>query len=161
SSRSFISRREQALSFRPIQGAIERTGEPVEQRVDLRGRDDQRWTDREHVANYEAHDQLLLFGEAHRARADTRFRVERGLGPAVGDKLNGANEPEAARLSDQRMLAERGEAGLELRRFARRLLGDALARVDVERLERHRRRDRMAGISETVGKRADLAALLQ
>ena len=72
-----------------------------------------------------------------------------------------ADEPEAARLADQRVLAERGQPGLEMRRLARRLLGDALARIDVERLERHRRRDRMARIGEAVAEGADLAALIE
>ena len=55
------------------------------------------------------------------------------------------DEPQTASLSDQRVLAECGQSGLEMRRLACDLLGDALARVDIERFERHRRRDRMRG----------------
>ena len=92
---------------------------------------------------------------------DAGLRVERALGGLVGHELDGADEADAARLADQRMVAERGEPGLELRRLARGLLGDALARVDFERLERHRRRDRMARIGEAVAEGADLAALVE
>ena len=59
------------------------------------------------------------------------------------------------------MLAERGEPGLEMRRLARGLLSDAFARIDVERLERHRRRDRMTRVGEAVAEGADLAAFIQ
>ena len=84
-------------------------------------------------------DQPLVFGEAHGAWSDAGLRVERAFGFLVGHQLDGTDEPEAARVSDQRVLAERRKPGLELRRLARSLLGDALTGVDVERLERDRR----------------------
>src|SRR5262249_11137526 len=142
----------------PIQGLIERAAEAVEQFVDLRRRDDQRRTDRYDIADEEAHDQSLLFGAAHGPRPDPSLGLERTFGLLVGDKLAGADEPQAASLPDQGVLAERGKSGLELRRLARGLLGDALARIDVERLERHRRRDRMTRIGEAMAEGADLAA---
>src|SRR5262249_26525050 len=138
----------ESFALDPIQGLIERAAEAVEQLVDFRRRDDERRTDRYDIAGEEAHHQPLLFGTAHGARPDPGLRLDGTFGLLVAARLAGANEPQAASLSDQRVLAERGKPGLELRRLARDLLGNALARVDVERLERHRRRDRMPRIGE-------------
>src|SRR5215471_18048198 len=126
----FFSGSDQPLALDPIQGPVERPGEALEQRIDLVGRDDQRWADRDHVAGDEAHDQPLLLGEANRPRADAGLGLEQALACLVGDQLDRADHPVAARLADQRMLAELGEPRLELRGLARRLLGNALARVN-------------------------------
>src|SRR5262249_61683711 len=127
----------------PSEGLIERAAEAVEQLIDLRRRDDERRTDRYDIADEEAHHQPLLFGRAHGARPDPGLRLERTFGLLVGNKLDGADEPQAASLADQGVLAKRGKPGLELRRLARDLLGTALARVDVDRLHMHPRRDRI------------------
>ena len=50
---------------------------------------------------------------------------------------------------------------LELRRHRRDLVDDPFARIDLERLERDRGRDRMARIGEAVAEGADLAAFVE
>ena len=52
--------------------------------------------------------------------------------------------PEPARLADQRMLAERVEAAPGTAAPSPRLLDDAVALVDLDRLQRDGGRDRMA-----------------
>ena len=134
--------------------------ELVEQLVDLGRLDDQRRADRDHVARDEAHDQAFGLGVAHhrarRRRASDRTAV---LASLVGGKLDRADQAHAARLADQRMIAERHQALLELRRACRRGLEDLVALVDLQRLQRDRGRDRMARIGEAVAEGADLAAL--
>src|SRR2546425_927003 len=99
--------------------------------VGLCRRDDQRWTDRHDVAHQETNDQPFLFGVAHRPRANACPGVEGTFGLLVGDQFDATDKAETARLTNQRMLAERGEPGLEMRRLARGLLSDAFARIDV------------------------------
>ena len=77
--------------------------------------DDERRTKRQGVAGKRAHDQALRFGEGDAARADALLRLERLLGALVADHLEAADEAEAARFADQRMLAELLQAALELR----------------------------------------------
>src|SRR5215469_11527565 len=67
------------LALHPIERAIERAAKPVEQRIDLLRRDDERRTDRDRVARKEAHDQPFLLGKPHRARPDAGLGIERAL----------------------------------------------------------------------------------
>src|SRR5262249_57453920 len=94
----------------------------------------------------EANDQSLLFGVAHGPRPNARLRLERAFALLVRNQLETADQPEPPRLSDQRMLAERGKASLEMRRLAHGLLGDALAPINLDRLDRHPRRNRMPAL---------------
>ena len=93
------------LALRPIERAVERAGEPVEQLVDLGWRDDQRRAERDDVARQETHDQTLLLGELHaRAAPTAALASNERLARLVGDEFDRADEPEPARLADQRML---------------------------------------------------------
>src|ERR1041384_5794858 len=51
--RAFWLRREQLLPFRPVERLVERAGKLVKQLVDLSRLDDQRRTDRDHIAGDE------------------------------------------------------------------------------------------------------------
>ena len=67
-----------------------------------------------------AHDQPFLLGEAHAAGGDALLGIESALARLVGDELEAAHQPHAARLAHQRMLAELLEMLLELRDARRR-----------------------------------------
>src|SRR5271165_3206789 len=95
---------EQSLGHRPIQGPVERPRQAVEHLVDLMCGDDQRRAKRQGVAGERAHDQALRLGKGDAARADALLRLERLLGALVRDHLEAADEAEAARFADQRML---------------------------------------------------------
>ena len=73
--------------------------------------------------------------------------------------LDRADQAESARLADQRMVGERLQARWKCGAIAPHMREDVVALIDFERLERDRRRDRMAGIGEAVAEHADLAAL--
>ena len=83
----------EAFALDPIERAVERAAQTVEDFVDFSRRDDQRRTQRQHIADEESHDQPLLFGEANGARSDSGIRIERAFGLLVGDQLDGADEP--------------------------------------------------------------------
>src|SRR6202034_3116788 len=98
---------------------------------------------RQHIAQYRAHDHTLGFGELHRARRNTMLRIERTPGALVGDKFRAADHADTAGLADQRVLAECREPVLEVRRKAGGSLENLVALINLERLERDCRRDRM------------------
>ena len=103
-----------------------------------------------------------LLGEPHRAgRRRPAAGSERTLAGLVGDKFDAADQAEPARFADQRMLAERLQPRLELRRAFGGFFENTLARVDLDRLHRDRRGNRMAAIGEAVAEHADLFALEQ
>ena len=108
------SRLRQPLTHHEVHRLVERASELVEQFVDLGRIDDERRAQRHHVADHRAQDQALGLGELHRLGADMVLRRERALALLVGDQLDAADQPEPARLADQRMGVERGEPRLTL-----------------------------------------------
>ena len=60
-----------------------------------------------------AHDQTFLFGETNGLRGDAVPRIECALGGFVGNELDAADQTEAARFTDQRMVTEELEPRLE------------------------------------------------
>ena len=114
-SSSFVSALRQALARDPIERLVQRPPEPVEEFVDFDNADDKRRRQRQHVADHRANKQAFLLGEMHGAGADAMLGLERTLAGLVGDEFHAADQAEAARLADERMLAERLEPGLEQR----------------------------------------------
>jgi len=101
------------LARHPIERLVKRARQAIEQLFDLGRADDKRRRQRHHIAHHRAHDQAFVLAEADGGRADTVLRIERTLGPLVGDQFQAADEPEPARFADQRMLAKRFEPRLE------------------------------------------------
>ena len=97
---------------------VERAAEAVEQLVDLVRRDDERRADRDAVAAERAHDQPSSLSEADAGRARRRPSASKArFVRLVGDDLEAADQADAARLADERMIGQRREPRLELRRL--------------------------------------------
>ena len=110
--------------------------------------------------HHRAHDQAFGFGELHRARADAVLRHR----TSACSFLSATSSTPPIRPSPRASptsgcVAERLEPRLELRRALGGFFDDALARVDLDRLERDRGGNRMAAIGEAVAEHADLFAL--
>src|SRR5690349_5455032 len=85
------------------------------------------------------------------------LRWREGLpGLFVRYQFNAANKPEPARLAYQRMIVERGEARLELRRTLRGALEYPIARINFDCFERDCGGNGMAAISKAMTEGADL-----
>ena len=148
------------LGLRPHLRLVQRPPQRVEHGVDLGAVDDQRRAQGDAVAADRPADQALLLGEARRLGADAELRVEALLGPLVAHQLQRADQADAARLADQRVIGQRLQPQLEDRRHPLHVRDDVDALVDLDGLERHRAGERMAGIGEAVRQHAVLAARL-
>ena len=93
------SRGRKPFARHPIKRLVERARQAIEQLFDFGRADDERRRQRHHIAHHRAHDQAFVLAEADGGRADTVMRIERTLGPLVGDQFQAANEPEPARFA--------------------------------------------------------------
>jgi hypothetical protein len=93
-----------------------------------------------------------------RARADEVLRIERAFARFVGYQLDGPHQPDAACLADQRMIGKGLQARLECRNQLGGFADDVVARIDLERLQRDRRREWMAAIEMREGEPLKLFA---
>src|SRR5829696_1046699 len=128
----------------PILRMAERAAEAVEQFINLMRRDDQRRADRDAVAAQRAHDQALLLGEADAGGGYACLRIEGALRRLVRNNFEAADQADPARLADERMLGQRREALLEVRRLGLNAFENAVAPVNFERLQADRAGHRMA-----------------
>src|SRR5690349_18282321 len=110
---AFTAASDQALALRPL----ERVVEPAAKL-------------RENLVADRANDQPVLLTEMHALGADCGLRVERGLRALVAHELARADEADAARVTDERVLGQRREAGLELRRDLSHVLVELALLVD-------------------------------
>ena len=94
-----------------------------------------------------------------RDRPPTPRGVEGRLGRLVGDQLDAGDQPDAAHLADQRVVREAAQPACSCGPTVRTWLDDLPLLVDLQRLERHRRGNRMAGIGVAVAEGADLGRL--
>src|SRR6185312_17309813 len=81
------------------------------------------------------------------------------LGLAIADELDADHDMAAADLADQRQVAERPEALLEIRPEFAHALAQLLALHDLQVLEAGGAGHRMGGVSEAVGEELALGAL--
>src|SRR5215469_7117759 len=115
---------DETFLFCPVETFAKSALEAVEHLVDLRFVDDERWTQRDAVAEQRARDDAFLLDELrdgggrHLRRLETRLRL------FVGDEFDAADEADALRFADQRMLAELGEPRLETRRHVAHMAHD-------------------------------------
>ena len=79
----------------------------------------------------------FLLGKARGLGADAELGIEALPGALVLDELQPADQADAARLADQRMIGQRLQPQLEDRRHALHVLDDFDALVDLDGLERH------------------------
>src|SRR5437879_1728087 len=107
--------RDQPLASRPVEGAVERTAEPVEHVVDFLRRNNERRTDRNRIARQGAGNQAFLFGKADAPPANALQHIECAFGALVGDQFEPGHQSDAARFADKRMIGEGHRARLELR----------------------------------------------
>ena len=80
---------------------------------------------------------------AHQIRGHASLRIEALLGRLVSDELDRGDQADAARLANQRMSAVTSDCLLQPRPDASHRGDDVALLVDLERLERDCRRDRM------------------
>ena len=96
------------------------------------------------VAGKRAYDEAVRHGVAHRRRSGLLRRIEKLPGSLVADQLDGADQPDAAGLPDQRVAAEGVQALLEARGDAADVSDDVALLVDLERLDGDRGGHRVA-----------------
>src|SRR5947209_612643 len=109
------SRRQQLLALGPVERFVECTTKLVEQFVDLCRPDDQRRADRDHVARDETHDQSFGLRVRDHSRTEAALRIEWLLAGLVRREFDRTDQSHTARLADERVIAERHQALLELR----------------------------------------------
>src|SRR5258708_25614577 len=156
---SLTSTLEVAFRAQLGQRRVERLAQAAEQVGQLGLVDDQRWADRDpiaHVADEQAARHGLVVDLV--AGAD-RGEVERFLGLLVLHNLERTEHADAHRFADQRMVGKRLEVLLEDRAQPLGVAVQADLVIDLLRLERDRRRHRMAGVGKAVAEGADLVAL--
>src|SRR5579875_2280546 len=151
-------RRDEALLPHPGIGVVESLFDPHHEIIDLRLGDDEGRTEADGVA-HAARDDAMGLGALARMDGDPVARLEGLARRLVLDELEAPDQADAARLADERMAAEAPQPLLEAGRHAAHMAKDVALLVDLERLERHRRRDGMAAIGEAVAEGADLLAL--
>jgi hypothetical protein len=134
------------LARDPIKRLVERTHQPIEKLFDFRRADDKRRRQRHHVAEDRAHDQAFFLGETDGSSTDSVLGVEGALALLVGHQLQTAYESQSTRFADQRMAAERFEPRLEQGRPPRGFFNDAVALIDLDRLEGDGGGNRMAAV---------------
>src|SRR5581483_8299806 len=127
---------EQPLLPRPGIGAVQGAPKAAEHFLDLVFAYDQGRTDRNGIAGEKAGNHAFLLSELHRSRSDGAPRIESATRGLVTNQLDSADEADAARLADQRMIAERAQQRLEARRLGGGGFEHAVARIDFQRLER-------------------------
>src|SRR5438105_5646752 len=133
----------QALFFHHNPGIVERFGEGAHHLVDLSFADYQRRAKGDDVAGHVAQDYAVMLRTADEIRGDTSLRVEALLARPVADEFHRADQADAARFSNQRMPAVASDCRLQARSDAPHGGDDVALLVDLERLERDCRRDRM------------------
>src|SRR5262249_30830077 len=99
-----------------------------------------------------------LLAELHALRADGTLGIELGLRLLVAHELACADEPDAARLADQRMARERRETALELRPDLAHVVVELALLVDLQRSQRDRRAHRVPRVREAVAEEPSLPA---
>src|SRR5438094_8951692 len=90
------------LHHRPC--VVERPAEASHHLVDLGLADDQWRAEGDDVARHVAQYRPVMLGAAHEMRGDAGFGVEALLGRLVADELDRADQPDAPRLADERMI---------------------------------------------------------
>ena len=94
-------------------------------------------------------------------RADLGAGIEVLVRRLVGHQLDRGDQADAAHLAHQLVAGEAAaQLGLHVRADLADMRADVDLVVDLQRLDRHRRRHRMAGVGEAVAERADLVALV-
>src|ERR1700694_191916 len=136
-----VSRQAFFLDHRP--GVVERLGEAAHHLVDLSLADYQGWAEGNDVAGHVAQDYTVMLRAANQIRGHTSLRVEALLGRLVADELQRADQADAARFANQRMLAVTADCRLQARSDASHRSDDVALLVDLERFERDCRGDRM------------------
>ena len=101
----------------------------------------------------------MVLRAADQERGNARLRIEALLRRLVADDLDRADEADAARVADQRMIGVAADAGLHSRADAAHLRDDVALLVDLQRLERDRRGHRMRRVRVAVAEDAELVAL--
>src|SRR5207237_441923 len=92
---------------------------------------------------------------------DAGLGVEAALPRLVDNKLNGANETDTARITDQRMRCIAANCRLHSRADAAHFRDDVALFVNLQRLQRYRRWHRMRRIRVAMAEDAELVALRQ
>src|SRR6266498_223770 len=83
---------------------VERLAKAGHHLVDLGLVDDQWWAEGDVITRHVAQYRPVMLCAAHEVRGHAGFRVEALLGRLVTDELDSADQPDAARLTDQRMV---------------------------------------------------------
>src|SRR3982074_2946359 len=99
------------LDHRPC--IVERPAEAAHQFVDFTLADDQRRTEGNDIAWHVTQYRPVVLRAAHEIRRDAGFGVEALLGRLIADELHGADQPDAARLADQRMVGVAADSCLQ------------------------------------------------
>jgi hypothetical protein len=131
------------LSFRPGMRLVERT--PSESNMALISAPSMTSGGhrRDAVAADGAADQALLLGESAAPWPNAELALEALLGALVAHQLQRADQADAARLADQRVIGQRLQPQLEDRRHSLHVRDDLDALVDLDGLERHCAGERM------------------
>ena len=87
------------------------------------------------------------------------FGIERAFGLFIGDHLDSTQKPLGARMANQRMAGELGDARLESLADRPHMADKIVFFVYFERLDRDRRGDRVGGIGEAMAERADFTEI--
>src|SRR5262245_52004715 len=80
--------REHTLALGPAIGVVKHAGEPRQHIADLRFVDDQRWAEREGVADGAAEHAVMILGDASGQSADAQRRIEGLFRCLVAHQLN-------------------------------------------------------------------------
>ena len=115
------------------------------------------------VARHRAADHAVLLDQLGQAgrRSSPPGRSSGASSLSATSSIAG-DQADAAHLAHQRMVGEApAQLLLHVRADCADMLADVHLVVDLQRLDRDRRRHRMAGIGEAVAERADLVALLR
>src|ERR1051326_502114 len=94
--------RQKTFLLDPIKTAVQAALETIEQLIDLRTVDDQRWTEGEAIAEQRPRDHTFFLRQIEHVRGDQLRRIEILLRLLVGDEFDAADQTDPGRFTHKR-----------------------------------------------------------